>query len=246
MKKIKKFNAQCLCVTNNIDSYLYREADFKFDIQAGREYAIAATKTFSASVFMLWILAVKLLKNQNNDISSYKDKALEIKDYLNNVKNNIADIDIATEAIAKVSDFSICGYGINYPLAREAALKIKETCYINTSSYPMGEFIHGHFALLNKSKLLLTFLDENCTKKEIEILDKILSTYKTYSILISDGCEKQNCNILVKIPKAPSYIALLLAKIMTIQFLALKIAIKLKRNVDKPEGLNKVVDNSSK
>lgn len=241
MSKIKKYGCKTLCITNNLESEMYAMADVKFFIDAGIEQAIAATKTYTASIMMLWIIACKIAQNKHIDISNEIKDIYSIDMIMQNTIKNIENIDMAIKLISKQNEFSICGYGYNYPLAREIALKIKETSYINTSSYPLGEFIHGHFAILNKSKLFLVFMNEDANEHEKELLNKILSTYKTKSIIISDSWNDYDCDCLVKIPKNDSKISAIFGMILTAQIIALKVAIKLKRNVDKPKGLLKVV-----
>ncbi len=239
--KIKQCGAKTLSITNNSESILHNEADFPIDIKAGREYAIAATKTFSASVFMLWIIAVKIAQNKHIDISEEIKNIYMLKNDIEHSIKDIDNIDTASKLLSSLSDFSVIGLGSYYPLAREASLKIKETCYINTCPYPMGEFVHGHFALLNKSKVFLTFITHDAKENELALLDKILKTYKTKSVVISDLYEDYDCDILVKFNKNNSKIATILSLIIIVQIMAFKIAKRLKRNVDKPNGLNKVV-----
>ena len=240
--KIKQYSPKTLCITNNDDSPMYNEADYRFNIQAGKENAIAATKTFSATVLMLWLIACKAAQNKHLDISDEMENIYQLGKNIESALNNIDNIQVAAKLISKQKEFSIAGLGRYFPLAREAALKIKETSYINTSSYPLGEFIHGHFALLNKSKVFLTFITEDCSKYELDLLNKIIKTYKAKTIIISDVYEDYDSDILVKIPKSSTKIATILNIIATIQMLAFKTAILLKRDVDKPAGLQKVVD----
>ena len=84
---------------------------------------------------------------------------------------------------------------------------------------------------------------DNPSDTQKNLLKKIIKTYKTKSILISDEYEDYDCDMLIKFPKTQSRISKIISLIIVIQLLALKMATKLKRNVDKPIGLNKVVDN---
>lgn len=241
LKKVQEKGAKTLCITNNINSTMYALSDYKIDIEAGREQAIAATKTFSATVTILYLLALKTAQNKHIDIS---DETKNIYQTAHFVKAALADTDnlnYASKLISKQKEFSIAGFGLNYPLAREAALKIKETSYINTSSYPTGEFIHGHFALLNKSKVFLTFMTGSVLETEKELLDKIIRTYHPKTIIVTDEYEDYNSDILVKFPKTDSKLATILSSIVVIQLLALRTAQRLGRDVDKPRGLNKIV-----
>lgn len=240
-RKVKASGAKNLCITNNLESPMHIEADYKISIDVGMEGAIAATKTFSASILMLWMAACKTAQNRHINISCEIENIYLLGQNIKATLNDIDNLDVASKLLAKQKDFSIVGYREYYPIARECALKIKETSYINTSSYPLGEFVHGHFALLNKSNVLVTFVTKEHDDKQIELLNKILKTYKTKTIVISDIYEDFNCDTLVKIPISSSKIATILSLVITIQLMALRTALILKRDVDKPKGLNKVV-----
>ena len=242
MKKVKESGAKTLCITNNLNSTMYQLGDYRFYIDAGMENAIAATKTYSATVVMLWLIALKIAQNKHIDIVDETRDIYSIKNVINSSKDSIDNIDLAAKTLSKFKGFAICGLGANYALALEAALKIKETSYINTSVYPMGEFVHGHFALLNETKAFLTFVTQGASKYELKTLNKILKTYKSKSVIISDTYEDYDCDILIKFQRGLSKIATIINMIILIQILALKIAIRLKRNVDKPQGLCKVVE----
>ena len=241
-RKIRSKNITTLSLTNNEDSPLYLDSHFKFNIEAGAENAVAATKTFSATVFMLWLIACKIAQNQLLDISNEIQNIIQLKNNIENTSLNIDNLDSVAKFISKQKDLSIAGFGYYYPLARECALKIKETSYINTSSYPLGEFVHGHFALLNKSKVFLCFITKDYSEQEQTLLRKIIKTYKPKTVIASDVYEDFDGDMLIKIPACTSKIATIMNLIILIQMLALKTALILKRDVDKPRGLEKVVD----
>lgn len=243
MNKIKELGAKTLCVTNCLDSTMYKIADYPFYINAGVEQAIAATKTYSATVVMLWLIAIKAAQNKRINITEEIKEIYQIRKNIETAMESFENIDLAAKALAKSDGFAIFGLGYNYALSLETALKIKETSYIHTSAYPSGEFVHGHFALLNNTKTFLTFLTQDACEYEKSILKKVLQTYKTKSIIISDTYEDNDCDILIKFPKCNSKITSIINMIILIQTLALKIAICLKRNVDNPQGLVKIVDN---
>jgi len=179
VKKVKTRGVKTLGVTNNPLSELYQLSDYKFLLSAGEERAIAATKTFSASVVMLWLIALKIAQNKHLDIAHETKNIYSIRQNINEAVEDIENIDYAAKLISKQKNLAIIGFGVNYALAREAALKIKEVNYIHTSHYPMGEFVHGHFALLNKTKVLLGILFNGVSEVEKKLFDKIF-----YNILI--------------------------------------------------------------
>lgn len=242
MKKIKEIGAKTICITNNLGSTMYDIADFPFYIDAGLEHAIAATKTFSATVVMLWLIALKIAQNKHINIAQETKEIYQIRRNIEASINGLDNLNLAAKTLSKTNGFAIFGLGYHYALSLEAALKIRETSYINTSAYPSGEFVHGHYALLNKTKAFLTFATTDSSEYELNILKKVLKTYKCKSIVVSDSYEDYDCDILLKFQKGNSKIATIVNMIILIQMLALKIATYLKRNVDKPQGLTKIVD----
>ena len=242
MKRVQEQGIKVASITNNLASAMYNLAQYKYYIDANEERAIAATKTFSATVVMLWILALKVAQNKHLDIASETKDVYSIKSNIETFMRNIDNIDLAAKYLSKQNGFAIFGFGINYALSLETALKIRETSYINTCAFPSGEFVHGHFAMLNNTKTFLTFITSDCTDGELKILNKVLKTYKCKSVIVSDVYEDYDCDILIKFQRGLSKIATIINMIILIQILALKIAIRLKRNVDKPQGLCKVVE----
>ena len=242
LKKIKETGAKTLAITNNLNSTIHNETDYKFFIDAGEERAIAATKTYSATVVMLWLIAVKMAQNKHLDIADETKDIYSIKRNIDAALTSIDNLELASKLLSKCDSFAIFGLGYNYALSLEAALKIRETSYLHTSAYPAGEFVHGHFAVLNKTKAFLTFMTSESSEYEMNVLNKVLRTFKAKSVVVSDAYEDYGCDVLIKFQKGHSRIATIVNMILVIQMLALKIAIKLKRNVDKPQGLVKIVD----
>ncbi len=242
MQLIKERGLKTLSITNNLASTIHNLADYKFYIEAGLEQAIAATKTYSATVVMLWLIAVKAAQNKHLDIGEETKDIYLIKKNIEMSIKNLDNLDLTAKALSKLNGFAIFGLGYHYALALEAALKIRETSYLNTSAFPSGDFIHGHFAQLNSTKAFLTFITSDSKEYEKDILKKVLKTYKCKSIVISDIYEDYDCDILLKFQKGQSKIATIINMIIVIQMLTLKIAKRLKRNVDKPKGLVKIVE----
>ena len=243
INKVKEAKAKTLAITNDVNSTIHTQADYKFYIDAGVENAIAATKTYSATVLMLWLIALKIAQNKHIDVSEETKDIYSIKSTIESAIYDTDNLDLCAKTLSQMDGFAICGLGYNYAISLETALKIRETSYVNTCAHPSGEFVHGHFAVLNNAKAFLTFVMDDASEYEIQTLNKILKTYKsTKSIVISNSYEDFGCDILVKFPKGQSKIANILGMIIVAQMLALNIAIKLKRDVDKPQGLVKIVN----
>ena len=142
--------------------------------------------------------------------------------------------------LSKYKNIIVCADGISYALAKEAALKIKETSYINVTSSILGEFMHGHVAVLNNKAVLIYILADDLTYTATKNLNKIKDDYNPPICIIGNKNVKIKSTFNVNID-CESAMVKYFCDVVIIQLLALEIALKLHRNVDKPHGLNKVV-----
>lgn len=237
----KEKGAKTVAIVNNDNSTLYNLCDYKMNINTGVENSIAATKSFSASILALYLCAVKIGQNKLKDVASYLKNINELAQNIASLPENIKNIDKAADFLSKRKNFPVVGQGINYEIAREAALKIRETSYIDVNAYSMGEFVHGHVAVLNKIDTLIEILSGDISEFELKNFNRIKDSYKPKSVVITDNKENLDAKIFVEFPRFEDEISTTLAKVFIIQLLALKIALKLKRNVDSPQGLSKIV-----
>lgn len=130
--------------------------------------------------------------------------------------------------------------GISYALAKEASLKIKETSYINIIAMILGEFMHGHVAVLNNKEPLVYITDCDLSYTAIKNLNKIKEDYNPPIIIIGNTNEKVETEFNINVD-CESEIVKSFCIVVISQLLALEIARLLGRNVDKPKGLHKVV-----
>lgn len=238
---VNKKGGHTFALVNNDNSYIYNNSKFKMNIEAGVEKSIAATKSFTGGVLCLWLLALHSAQTRGVDITGYLKDIKDIKKDTENVIQNTENIEEAAETLSKLKAFPVIGYSYNFVIAKEGALKIKETSYIDVNAYPTGEFLHGHTAILNENSVIVEIFHHNIGEFEQKTLEKIKKDYNPKIIAISDV---ENCNgefLEVKFQKFNSEIITMLSSVIILQILALKIAKKLNRNVDKPLGLNKVV-----
>lgn len=232
---VKKENGKTLSIINNSNSTIYNLTDYKIDIKAGVEKSIAATKSFLGTVICTYLLA-----NYFSDIK--KEVITTIDESIRAIEDTLSDISNIKKCAKYLSDkqkLSIIGYHYGYILAKELALKIKETSYIDTTAYPTGEFLHGHTAILNSNKTLIEIVTSNATEFEINTLNKIEKDFNPEIIEITDIETSLNNSITFK--KYKTNLARICAITVSMQLLALYIALNKGLDVDKPKGLNKVV-----
>ncbi len=150
-----KYQAKLLAVTNRAESSIAQICDRIIDTQAGIEIGVAATKTFVAQTMGFYFLALDLAYRRQS-ISNHKIG--EIIEGLRHLPSQIETIldtqaeyieELAHDFTAETEDFIFIGRGINFPIALEGALKLKEISYIHAEAYPAGEMKHGPIALLD-------------------------------------------------------------------------------------------------
>ncbi len=239
-KSLNKFVTKSVCFVNNISSPLAGVADFSFDVEAGEEKSVASTK----SCLAMMILAIYFVSKYNNDdnLLAHLNKLSEKLKKQEN-KNN----EITTELlnVFKTSDnaFTV-GRGLSLSIAKEAALKLKETCNIAAEGFSSAEVLHGPAQLIGKDFLLIVFA---CKGDEQQgIIDFALSMQKRKAniLIIAD---KEDCSKLSEKFKyfleytncSSDIIAPILALQKFYQFVA-QVSVKKGLNPDKPNYLNKV------
>ncbi len=252
---VNKKEGHSFALVNNNNSYIYNNSEFKMNIEAGPEKSIAATKSFTGGVLCLWLLALNIAQNKGVDIKEHLLGILDIKKDTEEVIKNTKNIEKAAEILSAQKSFPIVGYSYNYVIAKEGALKIKETSYIDVNAYPTGEFLHGHTAILNENSVILELFSHTAGEFEIKTLEKIRKDFNPKIVALCDtedvlgdvstlsgnACREP---LFVKFKKFENEIVTILSSVIILQLLALNIAQKLGRNVDKPLGLNKVVGKS--
>lgn len=241
LEKAKEFGVKTCCIANKENSTIWNAADYKIACKAGEEKSIAATKSFTSQLLCTTLLALKFAQNKGLDIYDYTLELRTIPDFIEKSYELKPKIKQLARFISKYKNIVITADGHSYALAKEAALKIKETSYLNATAAILGEFMHGHVAVLNNTRsVLLYVLNDNLTYTATKNLNKIKENYNPPIIVIGNRTNqvKSTFNINIDCEK-PIVKTFCIAVI--IQLLALETAQKLNRNVDKPHGLNKVV-----
>ncbi len=258
MKITKKQSVYTVAITNNEESTIHKLADSSIFIHAGTEISIPATKSFTAQLFCLYVLGIHLAeKKQSIDEQILKSLKLLLKSTVFNVEKIIKDSEnIITKElankIASSKNIVILGRNQNLGLAEEGALKIKETCYINTTGYPTGEFMHGHLAFLDEKDSVISIINntnEQSSNYELTIKNtkKIQKKRGSSLIIIKDKNDKTiesefvlGSVYFIDVPDlnqefSPIFIGLIL------QILSYKTALILGNDTDNPRSLNKTV-----
>ena len=248
VKIAKKHGADTLGIINVKESSIAREADDVLYTKAGSEIAVATTKAYCAQLETLAIIAYSLAKGNKNA----KDLK-EIKEFLNDLKvlpvkmqevldNEEEYIEIANNIYRKKDIFFI-GRGIDYALAMEGSLKLKEISYLHSEAYAAGELKHGTISLVEEDTPVVGIVsDNNIAGKTISNLKEVKSRganviYVTTDVLYQNG-DFYNTKLLL-----PEVNPLLqpLINIIPLQLIAYHVAKNNKCDIDKPRNLAKSV-----
>ena len=234
-------------ICNSVGSSIARKTDAGSYIHVGPEIGVASTKAFTGQVTVLTMLALILGKAKG----TLKDSLYnEILSELSRIPHKIEEILSLDEKIKQLSipftyaeSFIYLGRGINYPVALEGALKLKEISYVHAEGYPAAEMKHGPIALVDTGMPVVVISTRNSVyDKIIGNIQEIKARKGTVIAIVTKG-EKEISRIadyVLEIPDTNEYLEPLLSSI-PLQLLAYHVAVNKGRNVDQPRNLAKSV-----
>ncbi len=239
--------AKVLSVCNVVDSTLARRSDGVFYTQAGPEISVASTKAFTAQLIALYLLAISL--GRLNGYLKKSEAARLLKDlmqlphWVEEVLGLEGEIAEMTQEFSGVRDFLYLGRGINYPIALEGALKLKEISYIHAEGYPAGEMKHGPIALIGEEMPVVVLLPKDRSfQKTLANLQEVESRGGKVIAVTDEGTgavEALAYRTLV-VPKASHFLTPVVLTI-PLQLIAYYMAVHLGTDVDQPRNLAKSV-----
>ncbi len=152
-REARRRGCKTLGITNVLDSSLTRETDLTLYTRAGIEISVAGTKTFYAQLVVLYLIALKIGQDRGalgyDELDSLKDHLRSLPRSVQYVLNKADEIRALAEKYGNARDVFFIGRHVNYPVALEGALKLKEISYIHAEAYAAGELKHGPLALLS-------------------------------------------------------------------------------------------------
>jgi glucosamine--fructose-6-phosphate aminotransferase (isomerizing) len=243
----RELGARTVAITNMMGSQVTREVDSVLYTRAGLEMGVAASKTFTAQVALLYLVALKLSQIRGTLPSGEIEFILDFVYKLPTKIQQFLDGDHPIEEIARryhdAHFFLYLGRHIGLPVALEGALKLKEISYIPTEAYSAGEMKHGPIALLDEQTPVVV------VATNIHLYDKIVSNIQEVRArgahviaIATDGNEdiQHHADDVIYVPKTPAFLQVVLA-ILPLQLLAYRIARLRGLNVDQPRNLAKTV-----
>lgn len=241
LEKAKEYGVKTLCITNKENSTIWNASDYHLACLAGVEKSIAATKSFTSQLMCATLLALKLAQDKEFDVHALIEDIKTVPKYVELAYEKQPQIKHLARFISKFKNIVVTADGSSYALAKEASLKIKETSYISTYSAILGEFMHGHVAVLNGKKTILFYiLNGDINYTAIKNLEKIKVNYNPPICVIGNRTNQVRSTFNINVDCGRPIVKTFAIAVI-IQLLALETALKLHRNVDKPRGLNKVV-----
>jgi glucosamine--fructose-6-phosphate aminotransferase (isomerizing) len=148
-----------IALTNTIDSPLARRADLAIDVGAGREVAVPASKSVTATVAMLLHAASIAGDDESRNANVLMRTAGAVRAWMDSPQ--IDDVELAAQRIALCRSVAVLGSDYGWPVAREAALKIKEASYLHAEGFAAGEFRHGSIAMIDASSAVIGIVDRD-------------------------------------------------------------------------------------
>jgi len=236
----------CLAICNVATSSLVRESDFCLLTTAGREIGVASTKAFTTQLCVLLLLTLVLARRTGMPEDREKQYVKDLNSLPGFVKKTL-ELDHEIRAISKSlmdkHHALFLGRGIQYPIAKEGALKLKEISYIHAEAYPAGELKHGPLALVDDKMPVIAVApnDELLGKLKGNLAEVSARGGKLFVFADeSSGFENdRNCKV-VKVPTVPDILAPIIYTI-PLQLLAYHVAIFKGTDVDHPRNLAKSV-----
>ncbi|HEY7980371.1 MAG TPA: SIS domain-containing protein [Candidatus Eremiobacteraceae bacterium] len=151
-----------IALTNTIESPLAARSDIAIDVGAGREVAVPASKSVTATVAMLLHAASIAGNDESRNARVLLEAAEAVRAWLNGP--HVADVVAAAEKIAQRTSVAVLGSDYGWPVARETALKIKEASYLHAEGFAAGEFRHGSIAMIDASSAVVGILDRDALR----------------------------------------------------------------------------------
>jgi len=246
-REAKAGGAKVLTICNVVGSTSAREADGVFYTHSGPEIGVASTKAFTSQLTALYIFSIALARAKGRIqpeeartlfkellvIPDKVEKTLQLSDYILKI----------AKKFYRVRDFLYLGRGINYPIALEGALKLKEISYIHAEGYPAGEMKHGPIALIDDGLPVLTLVpDDKLQEKILSNIEEVRSRGGKVITVATEGNEKISsiASHAIFVPKTNYYLTPIIFCI-PLHLLAYHMAVLRKCNVDQPRNLAKSV-----
>jgi len=246
VREAKAAGAKVLAITNTVGSTLTREADYVLHTHCGPEIGVASTKAFLGQLAAIYLLAGHFAAARgvlsSTEARRYAEDLLKVPRLIEETLAGEKEIAKVAEAFAASEHFLFISRHINYPIALEGALKIKEISYVHAEGYAAGEMKHGPIAIIYKGMPLLAVAP---TGRTLELMAGNVEEAKARGadvVAIVDAASRKTvkANRYIVLPDAPELFTPLLT-VIPLQIFAYYVALAKKCDIDKPRNLAKSV-----
>ena len=246
LREAKRKGAFVRGIVNVVGSTIARETDGGTYIHAGPELAVASTKAYTNMITVLLLYALQFGRSRRLSLATGQrllNAFLEISEKMQKILSQNEEIKKIAEKYKNSQDFFFLGRGINYPVALEGSLKLKEISYIHSEAYPGGELKHGPLALLSSEFPVFAIMTKNQLYEKMRSNVEEVRARKAPVILIAtegDEQAKELSDEIIYVPKTMELLEPLLNTI-PLQLFAYHMAVILGKDVDRPRNLAKSV-----
>ena len=238
---------QSIALVNVVGSQAARRADGVVYLNAGPEIGVASTKAFTSQVVASYLLAIYLAQARNTLSEERRRELLQDLAELPNLVGKVLRYEEGYEPLARrymhCNNFLYLGRGINYPIALEGALKLKEISYIHAEGYPAGEMKHGPIALIDENMPVVTICPQDKVRdKMLSNIEQVKARGGRVIAIATEGDDEvaEKADNVIWIPRTSRYLTPILA-VIPLQILAYHIAVLRGCDVDQPRNLAKSV-----
>ena len=246
-REAKRQGARVVSIVNVVGSTLARESDGVLYTRCGPEIGVASTKAFSTQLTALYLLALHLGRVRRlltpDDVRSWLERYLGLPALVEHVLKREAEIISIAKRYHNKRNFLYLGRGINYPIALEGALKLKEISYIHAEGYAAGEMKHGPIALIDKEMPVVVLAPrDRLYEKTVSNLMEVKARRAPVIAFVSEG-ERALARVsddVFTIPDVPELLTPI-PFVVALQLLAYHIAVLRGTDVDQPRNLAKSV-----
>ena len=247
VKEAKRKGAKVISICNVVESSIARESHSVIYTHAGPEIGVASTKAFTTQLTALYLLAlslgIKLSKIKGAMTKEYIQELVRLPKKIETILSHEPKIEAIAKRYFHFRDFLYLARGINYPVALEGALKLKEISYIHAEGYTAGEMKHGPIALIDENMPVVVLAPKDATyPKILGNIEEVKARGGRVIVLVNEGDNEasQKADEIITIPSASHHLTPILLTI-PLQLLAYHIAVLKGTDVAQPRNLAKSV-----
>ena len=247
LREAKKQGAKTAAICNVVDSSIARESHGVLYTHAGPEIGVASTKAFVTQLVALYLFTIRFGRANGRINSAQGQKMIAALVKVPSVLEKALELNGQVEKIARnymhAHDFLYLARGINYPIALEGALKLKEISYIHAEGYPAGEMKHGPIALIDEHMPVVILVPKNAQyEKVVSNMEEVIARSGRVIAICSEGDEEivKKAEVTLQVPLEVEDLTPIILSV-PLQLLAYHVAVLKGTDVDQPRNLAKSV-----